>query len=97
MHSLESIERPPPAAMGRRAGGRTTSLMRQVNISMRTLSMTADASDLIAFLCECGLEGCFRPLKMTGSEFDAAAGTPDRWILAPGHEAPTTAATGVES
>jgi hypothetical protein len=58
-------------------------VLRKKNDLVRLLTHTG-SSELLAFFCECGQEGCLSPAWRTAAEYDAALelGEP---MLAPGH------------
>jgi hypothetical protein len=74
-------ERMPESTTESSAG--RTSMMRRVNVTLRSLSADLGSAERVAFFCECPLPDCFAVLWMTIDEFDAA----ETWIVAAGHEA----------
>jgi hypothetical protein len=60
-------------------------------VSERIAELTAelvsemDRDVTMIVLCECGAEGCVRPMEMTVSEYAAVRDGPDLWVVSSAH------------
>ncbi|HVD66170.1 MAG TPA: hypothetical protein VNB65_04655 [Gaiellaceae bacterium] len=66
--------------------GRNESLFREVNERIAELNQTFQVEGRSEFLCECGREGCKRPIAISLSEYEEVRGTATRFFVLPGHE-----------
>jgi hypothetical protein len=48
----------------------------------------APDEDRTEFLCACGSPGCAATISLTRTEFDAAHGADDQFVVFPGHDTP---------
>lgn len=65
--------------------GRASTLMRAVNMHMRSLATGVCEPESVAFFCECRLPTCFTVLWLSNRQFDAAVEA-EEWIVAAGHQ-----------
>ena len=73
---------------------RDSRLMRGMNAEVRRVSGLLDATELIAFFCECQAARCYAPVFMSGADYDAAVAARTGWVLREGHEPSTSWDTG---
>jgi hypothetical protein len=45
-------------------------------------------SERVAFVCECGREGCYETIDLLVAEYERARAQPTRFVVVPGHEVP---------
>jgi hypothetical protein len=56
-------------------------------IAELTAELASNSSSDVAMMvfCECGTEGCVRPMEMTVSEYAAVRDGPDLWVVSSAH------------
>lgn len=76
-------------ARGREPRSRHRLLRREVNerIAELTAELASNSEGDVTMLvfCECGTEGCVRPMEMTVSEYAAVREGPDLWVVSSAH------------
>ena len=60
--------------------------MREANAGIRRCTEGFDASETIAFYCECRTASCYAPVWLSAAEFDAVVAAKTVWVLSAGHE-----------
>jgi hypothetical protein len=67
---------------------RNETLFREVNERIEDISRRNAAGDGLEFLCECGRRDCLEALGVSRPAYEAVRSHGDRFLVAPGHQAP---------